>query len=126
MTSASASPRPVASKWTQTKIAKIVGCAVAYVSQVAALVKAPRPEIIVDRNGVLRRKAVVKDKKEVAKRREKIRKLLSNGKMQTEIADELDISRTTVQRCIEADKVAKILLPCPHCNGSGVVEGVGH
>ncbi len=78
--------------------------------------------MIVDKNGYFRRKQVEKSSEQVAERRVKIRKMLSDGKMQTEIAAKLNIGRSTVQRCIEADKRDEILVTCPHCNGAGVIK----
>jgi hypothetical protein len=109
-------------KWTLTRIAETVGCTAGYASVVASKLKKlgeERPGIVFDRNGIPRSLPITKDRKVVAKRREKAFKLLQGGVAKIEISRQLGISRAAVQRYIKDAIEHRALVPCPHCGGSG-------
>ena len=113
---------PETKKWTQTKIADTVGSSIAYVSQVCRKFNSPRPDTIIDKNGIIRSKSALRDHETAHERKEKAVALYANGTPKIEIARKLKIARWAVQRYIYDACNDKALETCPHCNGTGKVQ----
>lgn len=110
------------SQWTQSKIAQTVGSSIAYTSQVAKKYKdvISRPEIIVDCNGIVRKRGICKEKEIISERKKEAKELFLDGTPKIQIGRKLGISRSAVQRYLEESKMIK----CPHCHGTGKIKEI--
>jgi hypothetical protein len=115
----------VTQKWTQSKIAETVGCAMSYVSNVVRKHAEARPEVVIGKDGnPIRpmRGEGTKRRSALLVRREQVFELHKQHLPQKEICKQVGVGFSTVQRYISDSMREHDLIPCPHCGGTGMVQ----
>lgn len=102
--------------WTLVKIAEIIGCCRGYVGHVCKRLPEMRPSLYRNKKQHIH--------EDIIKRREKILKLHLEGHKNKEIAEIVGMSTVTIHNDIKIATKESSLIPCPHCNGTGMISNL--